>query len=78
MNPFNFSKLPLQLLCMFVSTSSDETVLPKHRHLGEMKPLSNIDDPLEPLMINEAMYAIDSEQVDMQCMQTKKFFLSPV
>ena len=56
-------KLPLWLLCMIVNTSSDEIVLPKHRHLGGMKPLSNIDNPFKPLVINEVTYAIDSDQV---------------
>ena len=64
-------KLPLQLLCTIVNTSSDESVLPKHRYFGDMKQLSNIDDPLEPLMINVVMYALDSDQVDAQCMQIK-------
>ena len=44
-------KLPLQLLCTIVNTSPDEIVMPKHRHLGEMKPL-NAENPVEPVTIN--------------------------
>ena len=57
-------KLPLWLLCTIANTSSDEIFLPKCRYLGEMKPLSNIDDPLKLLVINEITCAIDSDQVD--------------
>ena len=66
-------KLPLQLLCMIVNTSTDEIVLHKNRNLGEMKPLSNTDDTLKPLVINEVTYAIDSDQVDTPCMQSENF-----
>ena len=59
---------------MIVNTHPDEIVLPKHRHLCEMKPFSNADDPLEPLMINEVTYGIDSDQVDTKCMQTKNSY----
>ena len=48
------TKLPLGLLCMIVNTSSDEIVVPKNRHLGKMKPISKIDDPLKPLVTNES------------------------
>ena len=59
-------KLPLGLLCTIVSTSPDEIFLPRHRCLGEMKPLSTADDPIEPLMIHEVRYTIDSDQVSTQ------------
>ena len=36
-----------------------------------MKLLSNIDDYLNPLVVNKVMYAIDSVQVDTRCMQSK-------
>ena len=54
-------KLPLWLYCMIANTHSDEIVLPKNRHPGEMKPLSNNDDPLRPLVISEVTYTIDSD-----------------
>ena len=59
-------KLPLQLLCTVINTSPDEIVLPKHRHLGEMKPCSTSDDQVEHFMINEVTYIIDSDQADTQ------------
>ena len=36
-----------------------------------MKPLSNIDDCLKLLVVNEVTYAIDSIQVGAQCMQSE-------
>ena len=63
LKPFD-EKLQLCLLCTIVNTNSDEIVLPKNRHLDELKPLSNIDDPLRPLVVNEMTNAIDSNQVD--------------
>ena len=57
-------KLPVGLLCMVINSSPDEIVLPKHRHVGEMKLLSNTDYPLEPLMINDVTKTIDSDQVN--------------
>ena len=50
---------------MIVNTSLDEIVLPKHRHLGEMKLFSASDDPVEPLMINEVVCIIDSDMVKL-------------
>ena len=51
---------------MIVNTSPDEIVLPKHRHLGEMKPPTTSDDPVDPLITNEITYDIESDQVDTQ------------
>ena len=64
-------KLWVQLLCMIINTSSHEIFLLKHRHLGEMKPLSTSDDPVEPLMINEVTHATDSNQVSRQSTQAQ-------
>ena len=61
-------KLPLYLLCMIVSTSSDEIVLPQNRHFGGLKPFSNIDDPLKQLVVNVVTFSIDSDQIDARCM----------
>ena len=61
-------KLPLCLLCTIINTGSDNIVLPQNRHLGEMKPLSDIDDSLKPLVVNEGTHAIDSDHVNTQCM----------
>ena len=36
-----------------------------------MKPLSNTDDSLKPLVVNEGTYAIDCDQCDAQCMQSE-------
>ena len=55
-------KSPLWLLCIIVHTNPDAIVLPKHRHLGEMKLPSTSDNPVEPLMVKEVMYAIKSDQ----------------
>ena len=63
-------KLPSQLLCMIINTSSDEIALPK---VGEMKPISNIGNHLKPLVIREVTYAIDSDQVDTWCTQFKNY-----
>ena len=52
-----------------VNTRSDEIVLPKDLHLGEMKPLSSIDDPPKPSAVNQVTYNIDSHCVDAQWMQ---------
>ena len=35
-----------------------------------MKPLSNTDDYLKPLVVNEMTNATDSDQVGMQCTQS--------
>ena len=64
-------KLPLHLLCKIINTSSDEVVLPKNRHLGEMKLISNTDDFLQPLVVNEVTHATDSNHVDAQWMQSR-------
>ena len=63
-------KLSLCLLCAIINTSSDEIVLPKNWHLGEMKVLSSIDDPLKPLVVNEVTDTIDSIHVDAQWTQS--------
>ena len=43
--------------------------LPENRDIGEMKPLSSIDDLLNPSAVNEVTHDIDSDQVDTQGMQ---------
>ena len=63
-------KLSLRLLSMIANTSPDEIILPEHRYLGKVKPLSTSDDLVEPLMINEVMYTTDSDQVDTQFTQS--------
>ena len=64
-------KLPLHVLSTIVNTSSDQIFLPRNRHLGELKPLSNTDYPLKSLVVSEVMYAIASDQVDTQWIQSK-------
>ena len=61
--------LPVCILCTIINTSSDGIVLPKKHHLGEMKLLSSIADPLKPSAVNEVTYDIDSNNVDAQWMQ---------
>ena len=65
-------KLPVHLL-LIINASSDDIVLTKNKHLGEMKPLSSIDDPLKPLGVNEVTYATDSNYVDEKWMQPDSF-----
>ena len=62
-------KLPVHLLFTIINASSDDVVLPKIQHLGEMKPLSSIDDPPKPSAVNKVTYNIDSDYVDTQWMQ---------
>ena len=57
-------KLPLCLLCTIIYKSPDEVVLPQNRHLCEKKPLSNTDDSLNLLVVNDVMHAIDSAYND--------------
>ena len=57
------------LLYTTTKTSSDDIVLPKSWHVGEMKLLSTIDDPLKPSVVNEVTYTVDSSHVDAQWMQ---------
>ena len=47
-------KLPVFLLCTIINTSSDDIILPKNQHLGEMKPLSSPGDPLKPSVVNKS------------------------
>ena len=61
----------LLLLCKIVNMSPDEIVLPKHRHLGKIKPLNTSENPVESLMINEITYEIDSDQVNSNFTQTQ-------
>ena len=65
-------KLPLQLLCTIVNTGPGIIFIPKHRNLGEMKPLNTYDDQVESLMVNEITYKIDSDQVNTKPTQTQK------
>ena len=37
-------KLIVFILCTIINTSPDDVILPKNKHIGEMKPLSNTDD----------------------------------
>ena len=49
------------LLCTIINTSSGDIVLPETQHLGEMKLLSSIGDPLKPSALNEVTYDINSD-----------------
>ena len=60
----HFEKLPLYLLCTIINTSPDEVVLPRKRHLGEMKLLTNIEASIKLLVVNEVMHSIDSDHAD--------------
>ena len=64
----NLFVVPVCLLCTIMNTSSDDIVLPKNWHLGEMKPLSSIDDSVKPLAVNEVTNNINSNHIDTKWM----------
>ena len=47
----------------------------KNWHIGEMKPLSNTDDFLNPPAVNEVTQDINSDHTDVQWTQTRHLFI---
>ena len=61
------TKLPVYLLCTIISTSPDGVILPKNQHIGEMKPLINIDDSVNTPAVSEVTHEVNSDCIDTQC-----------
>ena len=57
------------VLCTIINTGSDDAVLPNYQHTGEMKPLSDIDDSLNPPAVNEVTHEIKFDHIDAQVLQ---------
>ena len=67
------TKLPLHLLCTIINASPDDVTLQRNQHIGEMKPLSNSNDPLNSPVVNEVTHDIDSDCIDAQWMQPHSY-----
>ena len=63
------AKLPLHLLRTIINIRPDEIILPRNWHIDEMKPLSNVDDSLNPPAVNKVTHEINSNNIDEQWMQ---------
>ena len=63
------TKIPVHLLCTIINTSPDDVFLPKNWCIGEMKPLSNVDDSLNPAAVNKFTHDINSDHANTQWTQ---------
>ena len=66
-------KLPVHLLFTIMNTSSDDVILPKNWHIGEMILLNNSDDSWHPPSVNEVTHDINSDLIDVQFPKTDSF-----
>ena len=71
-------KIPVCLLRTIINASPDNVILHTNWHIGEMKPLSSIDDSSKPSAVNEVTDDIDSNHVDAKWMQCNSSPYNPV